>query len=77
MKLVKTLEKCIDFEEVITKFKFPLKGSQEFEFQEWKKLAVKLIAQHNQNSNDFINYLEKNPPMLKEAFSILNECKKI
>ena len=75
--MVKTLEKCIEFEDVIKKFKFPLEGSQEFEFQEWKKLAVDLIKQHNQNSNQFINYLDRSPPLLNEAFSILNDCKKI
>ncbi|NHI93383.1 MAG: hypothetical protein EAX96_12930 [Candidatus Lokiarchaeota archaeon] len=75
--MVKTLEKCIKFEDVIKKFKFPLTGSQEFEFQEWKKLAIKMIEQYNQNSNQFINYLEKNPPMLSEAFSILNSCEKL
>ena len=76
--MVNTLDKCIDFEDVIKKMKFPLEGSQELEFREWKKLAVKMIEQHdNKNSNQFVNYLEKKPPMLNEAFSILNDCKKI
>lgn len=75
--MVKTLQKCIDFEDVIKNFNFPLEGSQEFEFHEWKKLAVKLIEQHNKNTNLFINYLEKSPPMLDEAFNILNALEKI
>ena len=75
--MVKTIEKCIRFEDVIKKFKFPLEGSQEFEFNEWRKLAVQLIEQQNKNSNLFVNYLEKSPPMLDEAFSILNGLEKI
>ncbi|MHA1798784.1 MAG: hypothetical protein ACTSVY_10110 [Candidatus Helarchaeota archaeon] len=72
--MTNTLEKCIKFEETIKKFEFPLTGSQKSEFQEWKKLSSQVIKEHEKNLEKFQEYLEKVPPLLDKAFSILNSC---
>ena len=69
------LEKCIDFEETLARFKFPLEGSEKTEFQEWKKLSIKILEEHKKDSEKFLELLNMNPPGLKEAFLILNSCK--
>jgi len=73
--MVTTLEKCINFEEILGKFKFPLIGSEQTEFQEWKKLSIKVIEEHKKDTKKFLECLDMNPPALKEAFLILNSCK--
>ena len=69
------LKKCIDFEQIIAKFTFPLQGSEQTEFQEWKKLSLKVLEENKKDINKFSELLDLNPPALKEAFLILNSCK--
>ncbi len=70
------LEKCIKFEETLSKFKFPFMGSEQTEFEEWKKLSLNILEENKKDTKRFLALLDKKPPLFKEAFLILNSCRR-